>query len=70
MVNMGKTKVMIVNGSKNVLLDYHFFFRGQEIDIIDTYTYFGLQFSGPRFSLRHDFQPWVNKGYKSLAILE
>jgi hypothetical protein len=70
MVNLGKTKVMIFNGSKKVLLDYHFFFRGEEIEITNTYTYLGVQFSGPRFSLRHALQPRVNKGYRSLALLE
>jgi hypothetical protein len=41
MVNLSKTKVMIFNGSKKVLLDHHFLFRGEEIQITNTYTYLG-----------------------------
>jgi hypothetical protein len=68
-VNLGKTKVMIFNGLKKSL-DLHFFFRGEEIEITNTYTYLGVQFSGPRFSLRPTLQPRINKGYGSLALLE
>jgi len=38
MVDLGKTKVMIFNGSKK-FVDLHFFFRGEEIKITNTYTY-------------------------------
>jgi hypothetical protein len=68
-VNLGKTKVMIFNGLKKTS-DLHFFFRGEEIEITNTYTYLGVQFSGPRFSLRPTLQPRINKGYGSLALLE
>jgi hypothetical protein len=54
MVNLGKTKVMIFNGVKKIS-DLHFFFRGEEIEITNTYTYLGVQFSGPHFSLRPSF---------------
>jgi hypothetical protein len=40
-VNLGKTKVMIFNGS-NKTLDLHFFFRGEEIEITNTYTYLAV----------------------------
>jgi hypothetical protein len=70
MVNLGKTKVMIFNGSKKILFDHHFFFRGEEIEITNTYTYLGVLFTGPHFSLRHALQPRVSKGYGSLALLE
>jgi hypothetical protein len=69
-VNLGKTKVMIFNGSKKVLLDHHFLFRKGEIQSTSTYTYLEIQFSGPHFSLQHVLQPHVNKGYASLAALE
>jgi len=49
-INLGKTKVMIFN-RLNKITYLHFFFRGEEIEITDTYTYLGVQFSGPRFSL-------------------
>jgi hypothetical protein len=45
-VNLGKTKVMIFNGSKKSV-DLHFFFRGEEIEITNAYTYLGVRFSGP-----------------------
>lgn len=69
-VNLGKTKVMIFNGTKIVLSKYHFYFQGVEIEITATYTYLGVQFSRPRFGLRKALQPRINKGYGSLAVLE
>lgn len=68
-VNLGKTKVIIFNGV-NKTSDFHFLFKGEEIEIVSTYTYLGVQFSGPRFSLRLALQPRINKGYGSLAVLE
>jgi hypothetical protein len=68
-INLGKTKVMIFNGSKK-FMDLHFFFRGEEIEITIAYTYLGVQFSGPCFSLRLALQPQIAKGYGSLALLE
>jgi hypothetical protein len=65
MVNLAKAKVMIFNGSKKTL-DLYFFLRGEEIKINNTYTYLGVQFLGPLFSLR----PTLNKGYRSLSLLE
>jgi hypothetical protein len=52
MVNLGKTKGMVFNGLKNVLIEYHFYFQGVEIKITTAYTYIGVQFSGPTFGLR------------------
>ena len=49
-VNRSKTKVMIFNGVKKNL-DFRFLFKGEEVEITSTYTYLGVQFSGPRFSL-------------------
>jgi hypothetical protein len=37
-INLGKTKVMIFNGSKKSM-DLHFFFQGEEIKITSAYTY-------------------------------
>jgi hypothetical protein len=51
MVNLGKTKVIIFNGSKKSV-DLRFFFKGKEIEITNTYTYSGVPFFGPRFSLQ------------------
>jgi hypothetical protein len=68
-INLGKTKVMIFNGVKKTS-DLHFFFKREEIEITSTYTYLGVQFSSPRFSLRPALQPRINKGYGSLALLK
>ena len=50
-VNLSKTKVMIFNGVKKTS-DFHFIFEGEEIEIINAYTYLGVQFFGPRLSLQ------------------
>jgi hypothetical protein len=65
-INLGKTKVMIFNGVKKTS-NLHFLFRGEEIEITNTYTYLLVQFSGARFSLRPSLQPQINKGYGSLV---
>ena len=69
MVNLGKTKVMIFNGVKKTS-DFCFLFKGEEVKITGTYTYLGVHFLRPRFSLRPALQPRINKGYGSLALLE
>jgi hypothetical protein len=46
MVDLGKTKVMIFNGLKKTM-NLHFFFKGEEIEITNTYIYLGVQFLGP-----------------------
>jgi hypothetical protein len=56
-VNLGKTKVLIFNASKSSLTDLHFYYRGAEIEITTTYTYLGVQFTGPRFSMRQALLP-------------
>jgi hypothetical protein len=45
-INLGKTKVMIFNGSKN-FVDLHLFFIGEEIKITISYTYPGVHFWDP-----------------------
>lgn len=67
MVNLGKTWVIVFNFLKTSHL--HFFFQGHEIEIT-SYTYMGVKFSGPRFSMRSVIQPRVSKGMGSLAMLE
>jgi hypothetical protein len=69
-VNLGKTKVLIFNASKSSLTDLHFYYRGAEIEITTTYTYLGVQFTGPRFGMRQALQPRLSKGYGSLALIE
>jgi hypothetical protein len=69
-VNLGKTKVLIFNASKSSLTDLHFHYKGAEIEITTTYTYLGVQFMGPCFSMRHALLPRISKGYSSLALIE
>jgi hypothetical protein len=61
MINLGKTKVMIFNFSKKLLLVFHFYFLGGVVEVTTAYTYMGVQFLGPRFKLRHANQPRVLK---------
>ena len=68
-MNLSKTKVMVFNGVKKTS-DFRFLFKGEEVEITNTYTYLGVQFSGPRFSLQQALQPRINKGYRSLALRE
>jgi hypothetical protein len=50
---------MIFNGSKKVLLDHHFFFGGEEIEITSTYTYLGVELLGI-VSLLHRIRSFVD----------
>ena len=61
---------MIRKASKKSLLDIHFYFRGEEIEITTSYIYVGVYFIGPRLGMRQALQPWLNKGYGSLALIE
>ena len=49
-MNLSKTKVMIFNGVKKTS-DFRFLFKGEEVEITSSYTYLGVQFSGPCFNL-------------------
>jgi hypothetical protein len=60
---------MIFNGSKKTIA-LPFFFKGEEIEITNTYIYLGVKFSGARFSLRSTLQSRITKGYRSLSLLE
>ena len=50
-VNLGKTKVIIFNGVKKTS-DFHFLFKGEEIEIVSPYTYLGVHFSLFKASLQ------------------
>jgi hypothetical protein len=69
-INLGKTKVFIFNASKSSLPNLYFYYRGAEIDITTAYNYLGVQFTWPHFSLRQALQPWLSKGYGSLALID
>jgi hypothetical protein len=62
MVNLGKTKVLIFNASKSSLTELHFHYKGVEIEITTTYTYLGVQFTGPCFSSDKPFCLGLVKG--------
>jgi len=44
------------------MLDFHFVFRGGEVEIATTYTHLLVQFTSPRFKMRPTFHPCPNKG--------
>jgi hypothetical protein len=52
------------------LTDLHFYYRGVEIEITTTYTYLGVQFTGPLCGMRQALLPRLSKGYGSLALIE
>jgi hypothetical protein len=39
MVNLGNSKVMIFNCSKQSISDFHFYFWGEEVKVTSAYTY-------------------------------
>ena len=47
-----------------------FFFVGDPVEIVDSYTYLGVLFSGPIFTMRPDMQARISRGYAALARLE
>jgi hypothetical protein len=61
---------MIFNRLKKVLSNHHFFFRGEEIEITNIYTYLGVQVLKASFQFEACPSACVNKGYRSLALLE
>jgi hypothetical protein len=69
-INVSRTRVVIFDTSKHALSNYHYHFQGEAIDITTICAYLGVQCLRTQFSLRHAFQPHLNKGYGSLALLE
>jgi hypothetical protein len=62
MVNLDKTKVMIINASNSFLATLCFLFQVEESEIMTTYTYLGVQFVGPCFGMPQALTPLLNKG--------
>ena len=47
-----------------------FLFAGNPVEIVDSYTYLGVVFSGPIFTMRPAMQARISRGYAALAKLE
>ena len=69
-VNLGKTKVMIFNTSRPAMHREQFLFTGDPVEIVDSYTYLGIVFSGPVFTMRPAMQARISRGFATLARLE
>ena len=69
-VNLGKTKVMIFNTSQPAMHQEQFLFAIDPVEIVDSYTYLGVVFSGPIFTMRPTMQARISRGYAALAKLE
>ena len=67
-VNLGKTKVMVFNTTAQwVRRSTPAFMYGQEtVEYTDAYTYLGVVFSGPVFSLRRATQTSLTRAYAML----
>ena len=69
-VNLGKTKVMIFNTSRPAMHREQFLFAGDPVEIVDSYTYLGVVFSSPIFTMRPAMQARISRGFAALARLE
>ena len=69
-VNLGKTKVMIFSISQSTMHWEQFFFYGDSVEILGSYTYLGVLFSRPTFITCPTIQVRLNTSYASLARLE
>jgi len=72
-VNLGKTKVMVFNTSHAWLKSRSapsFSYKGEVVDIVHSYVYLGVTFTGPRFSMVPAADARLTRGYAALALLE
>ena len=71
-VNLGKTKVMVFNTTAQwVRRSAPIFTYGQErVEYTDMYTYLGVVFSGPNFSMRRAAETRLTRAYAALGGLE
>ena len=71
-VNLGKTKVMVFNTTSQwVRRSAPIFTYGHEtVEYTDAYTYLGVVFSGPAFSLRRAAETRLTRAYAALGGLE
>ena len=47
-----------------------FLFAGDPVEIVDSYTYLGVVFSGPVFTMCPAMQARISRGFAALARLE
>jgi len=59
-VNLSKTKVVVFNALKARLDQTLIPFHDNHIDTSTSYTYLGVLFSGPRFSMREASPPRIS----------
>ena len=70
-INMDKIKVMVLNTTKAWVTRSELeFFLGEEKVYTRSYTYLGVTFTGPRFSLREAACARLSRGYVALGALE
>ena len=71
-INLGKTKVMVFNTTPQwVKWSAPTFIYGHEtVEYTETYTYLGVVFNGPTFSLRRAAQTRLTRAYAALGELE
>ena len=69
-VNLGKTKVMIFNTSQPAMHREQFLFADDLVEIVGSYIYLVVLFSGPIFTMHPAMQAQISRGYAALARLE
>ena len=71
-VNLGKTKTMVFNTTPQwVRRSAPTFAYGQEmVEYTDAYSYLGVVFSDPRFSLRRAVETRLTRAYAALGRME
>ena len=51
-VNLQKTKIMVFNTNRQTLQTLHFLYDSQPVEIVTSYTYLGVLFTGPLLRFR------------------
>ena len=68
-INMDKTKVVVFNTTQARLTRSEpEFFQGEEkVEYTRSYTYLGVKYTGPKFSLREDACAQLSRGYATIG---
>lgn len=70
-VNLGKTKIMEFNTSRAAMRKQQdFIFKGEKVEVVSTYVYLGVTFTGPIFTMNPTAMACLAKGHASLSRLE
>lgn len=67
---MEKIKVMDFNIPKREASKVILTYRGERVEVISSYVYLGVLFSGPHFSLTPIVEARLVKGYAALTTLK